>query len=86
MSRRQAFEALLTFEMDFHGEHFTELSEGAQEFIKSLLQACDVCCPCLLFMTMGSAFACENFAASDLHPVADPHTGLPSVLWQWHTC
>jgi calcium-dependent protein kinase len=38
VSRRQAFEALLTFEMDFHGPHFTELSDGAQEFIKSLLQ------------------------------------------------
>lgn len=86
MSRRQAFEALLTFEMDFQGEHFTELSEGAQEFIKSLLQASDICCPCLLFTTMRSSFACEKFAASELHAVADPHTRLPSVLCQWHTC
>lgn len=38
VTRKQAFEALLTFEMDFEGPHFTELSEGAQDLIKSLLQ------------------------------------------------
>jgi hypothetical protein len=38
VTRKQAFEALLTFEMDFEGPHFTELSEGAQDLIRSLLQ------------------------------------------------
>jgi serine/threonine protein kinase len=41
VTRKQAFEALLTFEMDFEGPHFTELSEGAQDLIKSLLQVND---------------------------------------------
>lgn len=40
VTRKQAFEALLTFEMDFEGPHFMELSEGARDLIKSLLQVC----------------------------------------------
>jgi hypothetical protein len=44
VTRKQAFEALLTFEMDFEGPHFTELSEGAQDLIKSLLQVIDRTC------------------------------------------
>ena len=44
VTRKQAFEALLTFEMDFEGPHFTELSEGAQDLIKSLLQVINRTC------------------------------------------
>jgi hypothetical protein len=49
VTRKQAFEALLTFEMDFDGPHFTGLSEGAQDLIRSLLQVrsrtMDLCKP-----------------------------------------
>ena len=38
VTRKQAFEALLTFKMDFEGSHFTQLSEGAKDLIRSLLQ------------------------------------------------
>ena len=37
VTRRQAFEALLGFQMDFHSPHFTGLSAGAQEFVRLLL-------------------------------------------------
>lgn len=47
VTRKQAFEALLTFEMDFDGSHFTELSEGARDLITSLLQVCFSCYECI---------------------------------------
>ena len=55
VTRKQAFEALLTFEMDFEGQHFTELSEGAQDLIRSLLQ--------VNLRTAMSARLCEDIPA-----------------------
>jgi len=38
ITRKQAFEALLGYHLDFESDHFTSLSDGAQDFIRKLLQ------------------------------------------------
>lgn len=38
ITRRQAFEALLGYHIDLESEHFLALSDGAQEFLKMLLE------------------------------------------------
>lgn len=38
ITRRQAFEALLGYHIDLESEHFRALSDGAQDFLKMLLE------------------------------------------------